>query len=891
MKIRATFAAAIVAAVAIGDTIAEFSLDGQTTIDVPAGSTTRIEYLSSSSPKTLVKTGGGRLEVAIVGNTNISISVAGGTLASVRPGKLNLPEKDRYLHVDANDADSMTISQSGGTNFIDRVNDADGGPHYLLSDIPKKTKPFLRSNDLNGLTVIDFGGFRDSGIYGNPPKGHYDATASALTNNEMVLVKEVFYIWSDNDGVKDLPLAVLGGENVTFPGPTPVSLQSALYRGKGGGGTDFTFTSVTPPSSTSPKYVIDGVVIPSASGSKSFVPGEGWHTVNIHLDGEWKTTDKCPTIADLTDTYGFCMLGGNGSRYGGCRIAEVLICTNTLTEAQRAYVSAYLENKWFQPKVASIRLEEGATLDMSATAWKVGCLDVFGESRIEGEANLTFGNMRAYTNNCIEVSGVWNVNVSSSGLLPNLSFAGNGGVDVATGEAKGSLVYADGTFEKTGEGLLSIAYLGGNLEKLSVSGGKLVVSALCNPLAEMHFDAANAGCLEVESAEGKKLVSKWTDSANSARAMIPVPGTYSFDSNKQVNRPYLVEDHGCGLPIVDFGSQADCNHADGWGGGLVATHPISSNDASNPGFLQGFVVWEDREDSINLSDVSGCEVAGPPLFGGSEVWQRGEGCNGSGFSLCSGRKSYPVSFYSDMYVDFVKVPNGKTYRIPQGLHLLDLSARSSKGHPISHVGCHLTYSATNGQNVAGVYGGTRMGEFMFFKYHLPDVQRARTAATLGAKWFGRENICAYSDIEVSSGAGLSLPYADVSVANLAVAGEFAARTVSPRVLSFGNGAKIASRLKLGGSGIIELKAHGDAFAELSVDSLELDGKCSVVFEGVELTDIIGKSIRIISTSSIVGSLDSCKMEFAGFPLEVRFLNKLDGLYAEVRGRGFAMTIR
>ena len=83
MKIRTTFAAAIVAAVAIGDTIAEFSLDGQTTIDVPVGSTTRIEYLSSSSPKTLVKTGGGRLEVAIVGNTNISISVAGGTLASV----------------------------------------------------------------------------------------------------------------------------------------------------------------------------------------------------------------------------------------------------------------------------------------------------------------------------------------------------------------------------------------------------------------------------------------------------------------------------------------------------------------------------------------------------------------------------------------------------------------------------------------------------------------------------------------------------------------------------------------------------------------------------------------------------------------------------------------
>ena len=76
-----------------------------------------------------------------------------------------------------------------------------------------------------------------------------------------------------------------------------------------------------------------------------------------------------------------------------------------------------------------------------------------------------------------------------------------------------------------------------------------------------------------------------------------------------------------------------------------------------------------------------------------------------------------------------------------------------------------------------------------------------------------------------------------------------------------------------------------------MDSLELDGKCSVVFEGVELTDIIGKSIRIISTSSIVGSLDSCKMEFAGFPLEVRFLNKLDGLYVEVRGRGFAMTIR
>ena len=882
-----TAAAALMVAATFAETIAEFSLDDATTINVDSGSTTRIEYLTSSSAATLVKTGGGRLEVAVIGNTNISITVMDGTLASARPGGLNLPEQDRYLHLDASDTNTMVLAAVGGTNFVTRWNDANGGPHYGLNKLTGR--PFVRPGELNGLSVLDFGGLRDSGIYGNPPKGHNDLTAAALTNDEVVLVKDVFYIWRDNDGIKDLPLAISGGNEVTFCGPTPVGCNSALRRGKGGAGEDFSFADVTPPESTLPTYIYDGRQIQSVRSYKTSV---GWHTANLYMSGTWNTTASIPTVEKLTSTYGFDMVCGNNSRYGGCRIAEILVCTNTLSAAQRAYVNAYLSCKWFSAKIAAVRLEQGATLDISAAIWKVGSLDVYGTSAVNGETNLVIESTRAYTNDCISVSGVWKAKSGGSVLLPNLSFSGDGEIEVASGNAKGNIVYAAGRFEKTGAGDLSIAYLGGDVRSVTVVEGSLAISPLVNPASAMHFDAARTDLMTVEELDSRKLISRWEDSENSEKAMVENTDKYTFDSSRQVNRPYLVEDYTNGLPVVDFGTVADCNHTDGWGAGLKATHPIIANGYSDPAFLQGFVVWEDSDDAIDLPPVSGSEVAGPSLFAGSTVWRRGDGCNGSGFALCAGISGYPTYFYSSLYVDFTIVPNGKSYRIPRGMHLMDVRPNAGdKGYTVRYAGCNSAAMATNGQSVAGIYGGTRIGEFMFFKYYLPSEQRMRTAAALGAKWFNRDNLCEYNAIDVSHDASLSLPYTDVSVTNLFVGGEISARTVMPKNLSYEDGARIAAQLKLEDNCRLALRGNRDDLAEMSADSLVLSGKCVLNLDDVDIAGIFRRKMRIIATSSVAGVWPVSSTVKSGVPVRVRFHSQSDGLYAEFRAGSLAVSFK
>ena len=154
------FAAVNLATYADIEIIEEFNVNSDTEISVESGQVKRIEYLSGTASCTISKTGGGILELAIIGNTNASIFVKEGTLKSVPPAKLKL-DGDRLFHADAADTDSLALSMENGTNFVMRIGNSDDlVPDMYAEKASSRPNPYLLDDALNGLPVFDFGSFK-----------------------------------------------------------------------------------------------------------------------------------------------------------------------------------------------------------------------------------------------------------------------------------------------------------------------------------------------------------------------------------------------------------------------------------------------------------------------------------------------------------------------------------------------------------------------------------------------------------------------------------------------------------------------------------------------------------------------------------------------------------
>ncbi len=254
MKTLILMSCAVLAFVSVADveTIDELVLDEAKTIDVAAGNTKRIEYLSGTTAVTLTKTGEGTLELAVIGNTNATILVTAGTLKSVRPAKVTV-NGNVYFHLDASDASSFEMETVNGTNFVTRVNDAAGGQLYA-TPLGSRPKPFYGDVTLNGLPVLDFG----------PYSRAVSGQGSALTVSTPAIINELFYVWQDHEGTKDnVPADTLG--------PNAVNMRYS-YRGKGGAGDDFEMY-YTAHGSISATTTVDGSKV-----GKDTPVGEGWHT-------------------------------------------------------------------------------------------------------------------------------------------------------------------------------------------------------------------------------------------------------------------------------------------------------------------------------------------------------------------------------------------------------------------------------------------------------------------------------------------------------------------------------------------------------------------------------------------------------------------------------------
>ena len=92
---------------------------------------------------------------------------------------------------------------------------------------------------------------------------------------------------------------------------------------------------------------------------------------------------------------------------------------------------------------------------------------------------------------------------------PNLAFAGDGEIAVASGRARGNMVGTAGRLVKTGPGELELSYLTEGVTGLSVTEGALTLSPLLSSASVLHFDASQR--VTTEDVDGKAVVTRWDD--------------------------------------------------------------------------------------------------------------------------------------------------------------------------------------------------------------------------------------------------------------------------------------------------------------------------------------------------------------------------------------------
>ena len=867
--------------IAEAENVPELALTSDTTLTVESGDVKRIEYISGTAAARLTKEGGGTLEVAIVGNTNASFFVNGGELKFVRPGRLTLDVGDAAFHVDGSDADARETMIENGTNFVTKIKDAEGRSTYATK-YSARPNPYLAAAALNGLAVLDFGTMQGSGLTG------YGA---AMQWSEMHLPNEIFYVWSDYEGLKDL---VTTANSI---GPTPVNMQFAGYRGKGGAGEGFKLFN------TLPDRMATNLKVDDQKATSTTTLGEGWHLLRTYTSTKWADSSLNDYAAR-----GFGYRPNGPSPYGGFRLAEMVICTNYLTAAKREYVNFYLRRKWFGGyPVKKVVLAEGATLDATAAPVAIAHFETTGNTTVRGMENLRLSVASGISTNVLVLSGVYDAPDAAVSAIPNLGFAADGEIAVSSGTNAANVVEGIGTLRKRGAGSFSLGYLGEDFDSLDVAAGSLTISPLLTPAAALHVDAADDAAFTLSEENGTNFVSRWDDVSRNGQAAVQTSESYAYGGKATINRPFRVPNLQNGLPMVDFGSMADAEHQDGWGAMLDVVKPLAAKSqpritSDEFGVLQLFSVWEDDPavfDRVSVDDGTGLlkPAVGPSLYGNGYSWYRGAGGNGEGYPFCA--MQGPASVREEMWLDNVRFYSQyvRFTVIERGVHLMDQRiGNGDGGSPIGRIGGNQDCQTTNGPYAAkGVYGGVRIGETMAFRYALPKKQREQIRAALGVKWFGTDTYAlryGFRNVSVTNGATLAMPYADVTVTNLMLAGTISSRSLAVRDLDLIGDAVVSAPLTVESGGRISFSWNGvDGFACADAFSFAIEAGGTLELNGMGALPPCGSSYKVVGTETVLGSADGWIWRSSDRSMRACLEKKADGLYLTFGSGGVRIILR
>lgn len=268
------------------------------------------------------------------------------------------PATNAAFHVDASAASTLVTSQSGGNTMVGQWLDKNGTPTVpggttvrLAVSQGNRTgllAPFLVTNALNGLPVVDFG-----------PAG---SSRGMIWNDNIGGIRTLFIVVGSQEGGGTL----LGNkDNLTC------SFERGMdvYASKG----DWATRQYTTPL-TKDHALFYNLVAPNSN--RSWINGQEADHQYAGLSGGYDLVsftwgqDGTGGSASAFAWRGISTTSYYAERTGGQRLAEVILYQRVLTDQERRDTEAYLSHKWFgktlpgygAPKLNTIQINNANTL-------------------------------------------------------------------------------------------------------------------------------------------------------------------------------------------------------------------------------------------------------------------------------------------------------------------------------------------------------------------------------------------------------------------------------------------------------------------------------------------------------------------------------------------------
>ena len=255
-----------------------------------------------------------------------------------------------FLHLDASATNTMTIVSEGGTNFVTRWNDVDGGSKYVNAETctgsfgqrtePAKRRPFLNLEKCpTGLPVVDLGsaiyvGYTNSEGVAIGYGGAF--TLPSRTEGNACATREYLSVISDTEDLKTAPTGKEGPAYLAF-------YSGNTYNGQNVGRRGTTVSGKNPAllrKSDNTACVNGVIVVNGESKTYAYNPPDGLNVINLR-----------PTSAVTCNVIGRSLrkntAGQVADTYGGQRIAEYMVFTSVLADDKRQRIYGALRNKWF----------------------------------------------------------------------------------------------------------------------------------------------------------------------------------------------------------------------------------------------------------------------------------------------------------------------------------------------------------------------------------------------------------------------------------------------------------------------------------------------------------------------------------------------------------------